>query len=113
MKKIKLFALLLAIGLVILNSSFAVPKTSLKNYWCYGVMNKTWTWPGNWRFTLMNPDCYYIMNWDCVVGWTDCTVCINLWAASIIYDDGCIITLDIPWQDIFVEQSGEFIYEIY
>jgi hypothetical protein len=111
MKKIKLFAILLAVGLITLNSSFTVRKT-FTNYQCFGVINKTSWWPGIWRYTLINLDCYYVWDYGCVIGWSDCIVCIDPWQANIIYNDGCILTLEIPWQDTFVEQPGEFIYEI-
>jgi len=59
----------------------------------------------------MDLDCYYVTDWGCLAGSTDCKVCIDPWQSTVIYDDGCIIIIDIPWQDVFTEQLGEFVCE--
>jgi len=114
MKKVRFFTAFLAMGIVF-GSSFTTKKDkrSLTNLGCYGVINKTWTWPGAWRLTVIDLNCYYISDWGCDVGGTDCTVLLNLLNASIISDDGCTMTVEIPWTDMITLQQGQFVYELY
>lgn len=111
-KTIKFLTLLVAIVLNLVNSSF-IEKRNNKNYLRFGVITKQSLWPGTWRLTVMNLDCYQLSDWECIQSWTTCTMYIDLWLATVVYDDGCVSLIDVPWQGVFGEQQGEFIYETY
>lgn len=113
MKKIKLFILLATLLFALFNQSFAKRRTP-SIYKCFGVLNKTSIWPGTWKLTLMDLDCYYMTAYSCEPGENECTVCIDSSApVNIISDDGCIITIEVSWSDLITLRRGVFVYDTY